>query len=158
MWTKRTPNNMAGLAGSQPHQSDTQSIKQKGRGAGQAPALHSEATCDSGTSCTLSNALRAVSWGSTGPHPHWELQLQTHTRYLDSQLPMTRPVSRGAEEPGNATESFVHNIPGELKGHSLLLKSCPSQSMDVAESHTEPHTIIFSNKWGHWGISPQRIS
>lgn len=34
----------------------SQSSKQKGRGVGQAPALHSDATCDSSNSCTLGNA------------------------------------------------------------------------------------------------------
>lgn len=34
----------------------SQSSKKKGRGVGPAPALHSDATCDSGNSCTLGNA------------------------------------------------------------------------------------------------------
>lgn len=128
---KATSNNTADLAGSQPTPGPTDQIfteqQVERKGSRQAPALHSDATCDSGNSCTLGNAPRAVSWGTTGPRPKSSGCKPAHTIWK-ANCPWPEQCPEGAEEAGNAIGSFVHNNPGKLQGLSLFSKSCLSQA------------------------------
>lgn len=129
----------------------SQSSKQKGRGVGQAPALHSGATCDSGNSCTRGNAPASS-------------QLGKHCASYSLRAPAANPLTLFGQPIAHDQASIqrVLRNQGIQQGHlfiTTILENCkdtpyfpnPALAKDLSEqgycceSHRIPHHY-HSNK------------